>query len=126
MSTIVLDHGYIVTGSVVNLNAVGTANAKLVYAVSAYAGQIGTKSFILNKIRIMNNAAGNTTIVIGTGVAGTFAAKFPAINTLNNLETVWQPLDLPRVEFFLSMNAYPVALVAAGTIDVIVEVEAIG
>ena len=126
MSVIVLDRGYVVTGSVVNLATAAVANAKLVYAVSAYASQIGTKSFIVKKIRMMNNAAGNQTVIIGTGAAGTFVQKLPGLNTLNNLETVWEEIDLPRVEFFLSMTAYPVALVAGGSIDVIVEVEEIG
>lgn len=124
MTQAILDKGYRVTGNIVRLALASIANPPPIFQVSNFAQQIGTKSFIPRKIRIMNNAAGATTIMLGTGItAGTFVARYPAINTLNNLEGEWQEVELPEVEFFADMTAFPVAVVLGGTIDVIVEAE---
>jgi hypothetical protein len=118
-----LDKGYRVSGGVVNLAAIGVANATAVFTISAFAGQIGTKSFIPKKIMVRNNAAGGCWLVIGTGVAGTFVARMPQIQVLNNIDNEWQEVELPRVEFFATMTAYPVTLAVGGSLDIQVEVE---
>jgi hypothetical protein len=121
-----MDKGYRVTGPVYNLTASLVANATMIYRVSNFAQQIGTKSFKPRKIKVMNNAGGNLVLMLGTGAAGTWVTKLPGIYVLNNMDGVWQEFDLPTVEFFVDMTAYPATLVAAGTVDVQVEVEEIG
>jgi hypothetical protein len=124
MTQAILDKGYRVTGNIVNLALASIANPPPIFQVSNFGQQIGTKSFIPRKIRIMNNAAGATTIMLGTGItAGTFIPRYPAINTLNGLEGEWQEVELPEVEFFVDMTAFPVAVVLGGTISIQVEVE---
>lgn len=122
----ILDKGYTVVGPAVNLAAAGAANATAIFQRSNFAQQIGTKSFKLRKVTILNNAGGNTTISIGTGVAGLFVAMIPALQTINNMADSWGPDQLPEVEFFADMTAFPLALAGGGSIDIVVEVEEIG
>lgn len=127
MATAVLDKGYRVVGNIVRLALASIANPPPIFQVSNFAQQIGTKSFKPRKIRIMNNAAGATTINLGTGItAGTFVPRFPAVNTLNGLEEEWVEVELPEVEFFADMTAFPTAVALGGTIDIQVEVEECG
>ncbi len=121
-----LDRGYRVSGAVVNLAAVGVANATAIFTISNSNQQIGTKSFKPRKLRVRNNAGGNCWLALGTGVAGAFAATLPQVRVLNNMDSVWQEVELPEVQHFLTMTAFPDALVAGGSLDVQVEVEEIG
>ncbi len=121
-----LDKGYRVSGAVVNLAAVGVANATVIFAVSNTAVQIGTKSFKPRKLRVQNLIGGQCWLYLGTGVAGTFVARIPAVLVLNNIDSVWQEVDLPDVEFFASMTAYPDALPGGGSLNCIIEAEEIG
>lgn len=111
----------IVPGQIVNLAAAGAANAQVVFAIPA--GQlVGTKSLKIHRVNIFNNAAGNTQVLVGTGVGGAFAALLPALDTFNSLFSSYGPeVDLIANETFASITAYPVA-VGAGTINVQVEV----
>ena len=123
MESTLMEKGYRVSGPVMNMAAVGAANAVLLYRVSNFAQQIGTKSFKPKKLRIKNNGAGNAVISLGTGIAGLFAAAMPAVYSLNGMDTVID--DLPSVELFADMTAYP-DVVGGGSIDIQVEVEEIG
>lgn len=117
--------GIVVTGPVVPLIAAGAANAVVVFTIPALAGQlVGTKSVKILKVHLFNNAAGNTAVLIGTGVGAGFAALLPAIVSMNGLEDVYD--NLPEVESFANITAFPAALVAAGTIDFELQVAIIG
>ncbi len=119
-----LEKGYRVTGAVVNIAAVGAANAAVIFTRSAFAQQTGTKSFIPKKLMVRNNAGGNLWLSLGTGVGvGVFADAVPPVRALNNIDGEWQEFDLPSVELFANMTAWPDALVAGGSVDVQVEVE---
>jgi len=117
--------GIVVTGPVVNLIAAGVANAVVVFTIPVLVGQlVGVKSVKILKVHLFNNAAGNTSVLIGTGVGGAFAALLPAIVSMNGLEDIYD--NLPEVESFANVTAYPVALVAAGIITIELEVAIIG
>ena len=118
-----LDRGVIVSGGVVNLAAALAANATAIFQVSNFGQQIGTKSFIPKKLLVRNNAGGTLWLSLGTGVAGAFADALPPVRVMNNLDNSWQEFELPRVELFADMTAFPDALVALGSLDVQVEVE---
>lgn len=123
-----LIRGVIVQGAVVNLAAAAAANATPIFRVSntGAATGIGVKSFKLKKLMVRNNAAGNQWLRVGTGVGGAFVDAIPPLMVLNNLDNSWQELELPDVELFVNMTAFPVALVAGGSLDVQAEVEEIG
>lgn len=122
-----LGKGRRVRGAVVNLAAAGAANAQVIFQLSNWAAQLGTKSFFLKRVWMMNNAAGQQTVMIGTGVGGgAFAAVIPGLVSINNMDVGWPEDDLNEIEVFADLTAYPVALIAAGTIDIQVEVEEIG
>lgn len=123
--------GVRVQGPLTNLAAVGVANAVVIYQMSnwlpAVGGQqVGTKSAIVKRVKMHNNAGGNTTVIIGTGVGAGFVPLLPALDSMNNLTDDYVEGDLPEVEAFLDITAYPTALVALGTIDIVIEVEEIG
>ena len=114
-----------VQGAIVNLAAAGVANAVAIFQVSNFAAQVGTKSFRLKRVRMMDNATGGQVVMIGTGVAAGFVALIPGLVTVNNMDIGWLDIEFPSVEAFVDMTAYPV-LLPAGTIDIQVEVEEIG
>ena len=117
------DDGIRRAGPVTNLTVAGVANAVVIFTIPVLAGQIiGTKSVIIKRVKMMNNALGNQVIMIGTGVGGAFVALLPGLTTMNNLNDDFVEGDLPAVEAFANITAYPVALVAAGTIDIQLEV----
>lgn len=122
--TIASKIGIIVPGPVVNLAAVGAANAVAVFTLPALAGVlVGVKSLIIRKIHLFNNGAGNTQVLIGNGVAGGFVALLPAFDSLNGLmDTYGENTDLIEVESFATITAYPVALGAGTSIDIKLEV----
>ena len=117
------DVGYRIQGPVTNLAAAAVANAVVIFQVSTFAQLVGTKSVILKRIKMMNNALGNQVIIIGTGAGAGFAPAFPGLSTINNLNEDFEEDDLPEVEFFADITAYPVAILAGGTLDIQVEVE---
>lgn len=122
-----LDTYYRVSGGVVNVIAVLAANATAIFTRSTFAQQIGTKGFIPVKLRVRNNAAGQLWLFLGTGAAvPAFAAMYPAVRVLNNMDNIWQQFELPRVEFFLDFTCYADAMIAGGSLDCQVEVEETG
>ncbi len=115
-----LDRGIIVTGGVVTLAALA-ANAVALFQVSNFVQQIGTKSFIVKKLRVRNNAAGNLWLTLGLGIPG--VASMPLFFVLNGMDGVWQEFELPAVEFFADLTAFVSAIVVGGTVEAQVEVE---
>lgn len=126
MPETMLDRGVRVSGGVVNMAAAAAANAVAIFQVSNFNQQIGTKSFIPKKLRVRNNAGGDLWLSLGTGVAGAFVDALPPVRVTNVMDDSWQEFELPAVEFFEDMTAFPDALIAAGEIDVQVEVEEFG
>lgn len=114
-------------GAVVNLAAAGIANATPIYQQSNWANQIGTKTFRLKRIKIRNNAAGQTFLHVGTGVgAGVFVDRVTPLVTINNMTDDYVEYDFPEYVFAQDCTAYPEALLAGGSLDVQVEIEEIG
>jgi len=121
--------GIIVPGLIVNLAAAGAAASVLVFTVPVLANQlIGLKSLKIRKVMLRNNAAGNTTVLLGNGAVGVgIPAILPALDSLNNLTATYiVEQDFPEVESFANIVAWPVALAVAGTIDIQLEVAVIG
>ena len=118
--------GIVVTGPVVNLAAAGAAGSVVVFTIPVLAGQlVGVKSVKLLKVHLFNNAAGNTWVLIGNGAAGVgIPVLLPAIASMNNLEDIYD--NLPEVESFANITAWPAALLAGGTITIQLEVAVIG
>jgi len=117
--------GIVIPGPVVNLPGFGIGNAVVIFTIPVLAGQlVGTKSVGIRKVHLFNNGAGNDSVIIGTGVGGTFAPLMPALMSMNNLEDVYD--NLAQVEAFLNITAYPLLLPGGGTIDIQLEVVIIG
>lgn len=110
-------------GGVVNIALAGVANATVIYRISNWAQQVGTKSFVLKRLLLRNNAGGQGFFFLGTGVGAAFAQVIPPVLILNNIDNVWQETELPWTEVWADLTAYPAALVAGGSVDVQVEVE---
>jgi len=118
--------GIVVTGPVVNLAAAGVGGSLVVFTIPVLLGQlVGVKSVKILKVHLFNNAAGNTWVLIGNGAAGVgIPVLLPAIASLNNLEDIYD--NLPEVESFANIVAWPAALLAGGTITIQLEVAVIG
>jgi len=100
-------------GQIVNLAAAGAANAVVVFAIPV--ALLGVRSVKIYRVNLFNLAAGNTQVLIGTGVGGAFVALLPALDSLNSLNDAYGPqTDLIQAEAFANITAYPVAL-AVGT-----------
>ena len=120
--------GTIVTGPLVNLVAIGAAAAVVVFSIPVLAGQlIGTKSAKIRRVNLYNNAAGNTRVLIGTGVGAGFVALLPALDSMNGLSDPYGPeTDLIEAEAFANITAYPVALAVGTSIDIRLELLILG
>ena len=108
---------------VVNLVAVTAATAAVIFTIPILAGVlIGTKSAIIKKVILHNNAAGNTTVIIGTGaLVPAFVALLPALDSVNGLTDPYNEQDLPEAEAFANITAYATALAVGGSIDISLE-----
>jgi len=127
-----VDIGVRLQSPITNLAGVGALNAVVIYQISnwsvAMGGQmVGTKSVRIKRVKMRNIAAGNQVVIIGTGllVAG-FVPLLPGLDSMNGLTDDFVEDDLPQVEAFADITAYPVALGVGGTIDIQIEVEEIG
>ena len=76
------DTGYRLQGPVTNLAAAGVANAIVVFQISNFAQLVGTKSVIIKRIKMMNNALGNQVIIFGTGAGAGFAQTLETLDLL--------------------------------------------
>jgi len=124
MGLLVADN-IIIAGPVVNLAAVGAANAVVVFTVPTVL--VGARSVRIVKVNLYNNVGGNTEVLIGTGVGGAFAPLIPALDSFNGLVDAYGPqTDLIQAETFANITAYPVALLAGTSIDIMLEVIVIG
>jgi hypothetical protein len=107
--------GLVTPGPVVNIAAIGTANAVIIFALPTSPSLLGTFSATLQKVRWKNNGTGASTVLhIGTGTGGGFVDLIPAIDTINNLD---DEITLPPVESFAAITAY-VDVVGASSVDV--------
>jgi len=118
--------GIVVTGPVVNIAVAAAAGALVVFTIPVLVGQIvGLKSVKVLKVHLFNNAAGNTWVFLGNGIAGVgIPVLLPAFTTMNNLEDIYD--NLPEIESFANITAWAAALLVAGTIDIQLEVAVIG
>ena len=118
--------GIIATGPVVPLVAGAAAGALVVFTIPVLVGQlIGVKSVKVRKVMLRNNAAGNTTVTLGTGGAGVgIPAILPAFDSINGLtDSYVVDTDFPQVEVFAAtISAWAAALGVGTTIDVQLEV----
>jgi len=115
--------GVRLSAPVVNLNLAGIANAAVIFTLPVLAGVlIGAKSAIIKKVSMYNNVAGTTQVLIGTGVAGTFVALLPALDSFNGLNDNYGDDELPEAEAYADITAYPVALGAGTSIDIVIEI----
>ena len=98
--------GIVVTGPVVNLIAAGVGGSLVVFTIPVLAGQIvGVKSVKVLKVHLFNNVAGNTSVLLGTGIAGVgIPVLMPAFASMNNLEDIYD--NLPEVESFANITAW--------------------
>jgi len=120
------DKGVRLQGPVTNLAAALVAFAVVIFQISNFVQLVGTKSVIIKRIKLWNNAAGNTTVIIGTGAGAGFAQALVPYYTINGMNLVIEEEELPETELFADITAYPVALVAGGSIDIQVEISEIG
>ena len=110
-----------VTGPVTNLAAAAAANATAIY--TRPTSFVGTTSAVLRKLMVRANAVGGAVwLQVGTGVGGAFANLIPPVRILDNLDSEWQEVELPAVEAFATITAFPTTL-PAGSLDVQIEVE---
>ena len=109
-------------GPLQTMAAIGAANAVVIFAVSNYAAQIGTRTFRLKRIKGLNQVGANTLVHIGTGVAGAYVDSIPPLLTFDGLNFDFVEADIPEVEWSVDMTCYPVA----ATVWIIVEVEELG
>lgn len=121
--------GIVVTGPIVQLVAAGGGGALVVFTIPVLAGQlVGLKSVKILAVHLMNNVAGNTAVLLGIGAAGVgLPAIMPALMSMNNLPDIYVAgVNMAEVEAFANITAWPAALVAAGTIDIQLQVAVIG
>lgn len=119
--TSALLEGRRVPGPVTNLTLAAAANAAAIY--TRPTSYVGTTSMILRKLMVRVNATGGATFLsIGTGTGAGFANLIPPVRVMDNLDAEWQEIDLPAAEAFATITAFP-AVLAAGSIDVQIEVE---
>ena len=114
------ERGVLRSGLVVNQPNPLVAAAVVIFQLSNFAQQIGTKSFIPKKLLLRNNAGGILWLSLGTvAVPG----SLPPLRIQNNMDANWQEFELPRVEFFADMIAWTDVMVALGSLDIQIEVE---
>lgn len=117
--------GIVVTGPVVRMTVATNAGAVVVFTIPALAGQlVGVKSVEIRKVHLFNNTAGNTWVSIGNGVGAGFVGLLPALASMNNLEDIYP--NIPEVESFANITAWPAALAVGASIDIQLEVAIIG
>jgi len=119
--------GIIVTGPLIALVPGGVGTSLIVFTIPVLAGQlIGLKSAKIRKVMLHNNGAGNTTVLLGNGVAGVGVPQIlPAFDSMNNLTaSYYADADFPEFESFANIAAWTPAV--AGTISIRLEVAVIG
>jgi len=116
------EEGIVVTGPVVNLPTAGAGGSRVVFTIPVLVGQlVGVKSVKIKKVILFNNAAGNTSVLIGNGAVGVgIPVLLPALTSMNGLEDIYD--NLPEVESFANITAWPAALVAGSSIDIQLQV----
>lgn len=105
-------------GAVVDMNLAGIGNPFVIFQLSNFAAQIGTKTFRIKRIQGLNEAGADSIIHICAGVVD----WLPPLLTFNGLPFDFVEDELPEVEWAVDMQCWTV--VANVTIQV--EVEEIG
>lgn len=114
--------GVPVSSPVTNMAAAAVANAVTAYTLPVLAGVlVGTKSAKITKVILNDNGTGGTKVHIGTGTGAGFVALLPALDCLNGVDNIYNEVDLPPVEAFSDITAYPDA-VGGSSIDIQLEV----
>jgi hypothetical protein len=113
------------TGASVNIPSAGNANALSVLTQSTFASMVGNKTFILKRIMIRNNGAGNTYVHFGTGAAGAVVDMIPPIYSLANTTDNYAENEVTSLEILGNIMCY-VDAVGGGSFDVQVEAEECG
>jgi hypothetical protein len=119
---VLLRKGIRLQGAVVVMNLATAANAFVIFQQSNFPAQVGTKTFVIKRVKGLNAALANTDIHIGTGIGGLFVPMLPALHTINGMNFDFVEDDLPQVEFAADMTCYP----DIATVTIQVEVEEIG
>jgi hypothetical protein len=109
-------------GTVVNIAAAGNGNALALLTLSTFASMVGNKTLIVKRLKIRNNAAGNTYVHIGTGVAGSVVDIIPPLYSVSTFTDDYEEFDLPQVEVLATIMAY-VDAVGGGSFDIQLEAE---
>jgi hypothetical protein len=111
------------SGGIVNIAAGLAAGATVLYRISNWANQVGTRSFIVRKLWVRNNATGAGWFALGTGV-GAGVAVYPHFWLLNNIDNEWNEVDIPAIEMWEDLVGFTIAAyVGGGSLDAAVEVE---
>ena len=97
-------------GPVTTLGVAGVANAAVIFQVSNFAQQIGTKTVRLKKILARPAAGAGDQLFIGTGAGGTFVSLIPAVNLVGGMDNGWQEIELPEAESSADITAYGAAV----------------
>jgi len=121
MDIVTTKEGVLVTGPVTNIAVATAANAAVVFQASNWAQQVGTKSYRLVKITIKNNAAGPLDVNIGNGVGVAFISLAGPYFSANGMDRQVPEIEIPMLETFADITAWPTVLLAGGSIDVQVE-----
>ena len=125
MDIVTTKEGVLVTGPVTNIVLATAANAAVVFQASNWippgGQQVGTKSYRLVKITIKNNAAGPLDVNIGNGVGVAFISLAGPYFSANGMDRQVPEIEIPMLETFADITAWPTVLLAGGSIDVQVE-----
>lgn len=106
------------------VNVAGVASV-LLYQISNYGNQVGTRSVRVKKIMVQDVAAGGLWFTIGTGAAGAYVAASPSFRTVNNMDGEWSEAEIPFHEYFADIYVQAPGW-AVGALNVQIEVEEIG
>jgi len=98
--------GRVPGGGMVTMNLAGAVNAFTLFQLSNFAQMVGTATFILKRVKGINNALADTEIHIGTGTGAGFVDSIPPLLTINGMNFDFVELDLPEVEWSVDMTGY--------------------
>jgi len=104
-------------GNVVTLLVAANAGALVVYQISNLAAQVGTKTFKVKRITILDTTAGGTVVHFGTGAAGAVVDGMPSMVTVAGMPVVQDFGENEGPEFSADLMAWAVA------VQVVIQVE---
>lgn len=104
--------------AVITTAVLATPETLFIRSTNTLTGSNAGRSVILRKV-MAYNAVGATTLTIGTGLAGAFAAILPVFRLVNNMDNEWTEEEIPCVEASANLT---VQTDVAGVV-IVVEVE---